>query len=188
MMVSSSGKAIRFHETGVRPMGRTAGGVRGIRLTDDHRVIALIIMNGADILTAAETGYGKRTAAEDFPVHGRGGQGVIAMQTSDRNGALVGAVQVNDDDEVMLITDGGVLIRTAVDGISRLGRNTQGVRVIKVGAKEKLIGLAPVAKLEGDDDEIEDLEEVVVDGEEAVGAPTDATDASPTNTDEQDES
>jgi DNA gyrase subunit A len=152
----------------VRGMGRTAGGVRGIRLQEGQEVIALIIMDGGDILTAAETGYGKRTKPEDFPAHGRGGQGVIAMQTSERNGALVSAVQVNDDDEVMLITDGGVLIRTSVEGISVLSRNTQGVRLIKVGPKEKLIGVAPVAKLD-DVDENEYVEGV--DGAEAPDEP-----------------
>jgi DNA gyrase subunit A len=168
MIVASSGKAIRFNESAVRGMGRTAGGVRGIRLQEGQEVIALIIMDGGDILTAAETGYGKRTKPEDFPAHGRGGQGVIAMQTSERNGALVSAVQVNDDDEVMLITDGGVLIRTSVEGISVLSRNTQGVRLIKVGPKEKLIGVAPVAKLD-DVDENEYVEGV--DGAEAPDEP-----------------
>jgi DNA gyrase subunit A len=154
VLATSAGKSIRFKEDQVRPMGRTAGGVRGVRLQEDQHVISLIILEAeGEILAVTENGYGKRTKIEDYPTHGRGGQGVIAMQTGDRNGALVGAVQVTDDAEVMLITDGGTLIRTAVNEISVLGRNTQGVRVIRVGDKERLIGIAPVVQLEGDESE-----------------------------------
>ena len=152
MLCASSGKAIRYHESEVRPMGRTAAGVRGIRLAGDHEVIALIIVGAGDVLTATENGFGKRTPVAEFPVHGRGGQGVIAIQTTDRNGRLVGATQVSDDDEVMLISSGGTLVRTPVDGISVQGRNTQGVRLIRLGDGDRLVGLARVLALQDGDE------------------------------------
>jgi DNA gyrase subunit A len=152
MLFSSSGKVIRFHETDVREMGRTARGVRGMRLKDDQQLIALIIPeDGRQVLTVSENGYGKRTHSEEFPVYGRGGQGVIGMQTSERNGCLVGAVQVFDGDEIMLISDRGTLVRTRVDEVSVLSRNTQGVRLIKLKAEERLVGLERVQ--EPDDQE-----------------------------------
>lgn len=144
LLVASNGKAIRFRETDVRPMGRGAAGVRGIRLTQGHEVIALSIVADGLILSATENGYGKRTAVEDFPIQGRGGQGVIAIQTSDRNGRTVGAVQVYDDDEIMLISSSGTLVRTQVRDISVMGRNTQGVRLIRLEAGQRLVGLARI--------------------------------------------
>ncbi|MEW8500075.1 MAG: DNA gyrase C-terminal beta-propeller domain-containing protein, partial [Candidatus Thiodiazotropha taylori] len=105
MLFSSSGKAVRFSEANVRPMGRTACGVRGIRLESEHKLVSLIVASEGHVLTVTENGYGKRTAIEEYPIHGRGGQGVISIQTSDRNGNVVGAVQVTDEDEVMMITD-----------------------------------------------------------------------------------
>jgi DNA gyrase subunit A len=144
LLVASSGKSIRFNESDVRPMGRGAAGVRGIRLAAGHEVIALTIVSDGLVLTATENGYGKRTRIEDFPVQGRGGQGVIAIQTTERNGRTVGALQVHDDDEIMLISSNGTLVRTAVDGISVLGRNTQGVRLIRVESGQRLVGLARV--------------------------------------------
>ena len=150
MLFASGGKAVRFAESHVRPMGRTACGVRGIRLTDDQQVIALIIADDGMVLTVTENGFGKRTSIEDYPVHGRGGMGVISIQTSDRNGSVVGAVPVQQRDEVMLITDGGTLVRTSVDDVSVVGRNTQGVKMISLSKKEKLIG---IARIEGLDDE-----------------------------------
>ena len=152
MMFASSGKAIRFHEDDVRPMGRSAAGVRGIKLSDDHEVIALIIMEQGMILTATENGYGKRTVADEFPVQGRGGQGVIAIQTSDRNGRMVGALPVDEDDEIMLISSAGTLVRTQVSEVSTLGRNTQGVRLIRLADEDKLVGLERIAALNGDDE------------------------------------
>jgi DNA gyrase subunit A len=110
----------------------------------DHKVIGLTIIRDGLILTATENGYGKRTAIDDFPVQGRGGQGVIAIQTSDRNGRTVGAVQVREDDEIMLISSNGTLVRTAVDEISIQGRNTQGVRLIRVESEQRLVGLARI--------------------------------------------
>ena len=151
LLVASSGKGIRFKESDVRPMGRGAAGVRGIRVTAGHEVIALTIVREGLILTATENGYGKRTEIEDFPVQGRGGQGVIAIQTSERNGHTVGAAQVGDDDEIMLISSNGTLIRTAVSDISIQGRNTQGVRLIRVGSEQRLVGLARIESIEEDD-------------------------------------
>ena len=153
LLVSSAGKAVRFKESDVRAMGRTARGVRGIKLAADQDVIALIIPQADGfVLTASENGYGKRTSVTDFPVKGRGGQGVIAMQTSSRNGGLVGAVQVFDGDEVMLISNMGTLVRTAADEISELGRNTQGVRLINLKGEELLNGVGRIAE-QADDDE-----------------------------------
>ncbi len=145
MVMSSSGKITRFKESDVRAMGRTARGVRGIRMAPGFRMISLIIAGeGTQILTVSENGYGKRTSVEDFPVYGRGGQGVIGMQISDRNGAVVGAVQVEEGDEIMLISDKGTLVRTRVDEVSVQGRNTQGVRLIRLKEGEKLVGVEQV--------------------------------------------
>ncbi|WP_018231475.1 DNA gyrase subunit A [Thioalkalivibrio thiocyanodenitrificans] len=153
MLLTSAGKAIRFNEEDVRAMGRTACGVRGVRMTEGQRVISLIIVDEGTVLVATENGYGKRTPPGDFPGHKRGGQGVIAIQTGGRNGAVVGATLVADGDEVMLITDGGTLVRTPVDDISVLGRNTQGVRLIRLSDEEHLVELARVAGLNGEGDE-----------------------------------
>ena len=151
MLFCSSGKAVRFMESDVRAMGRTAKGVRGIRMPAGETMISLIIPGEErSILTVSTNGYGKRTELDDFPAHKRGGQGVIAMQTSERNGTLVGAVQVARNDEIMLISDQGTLVRTRVEEISVLSRNTQGVRVIKVRDTENLVGV--VAIREGDED------------------------------------
>jgi len=189
ILVSSSGKTIRFKETEVRQMGRTARGVRGIKLVSGHTMISLIIPDGGkQILAVSKNGFGKRTKTEDFPVYGRGGQGVIGMQTSDRNGAVVGAVQVSDSDEIMLISDKGTMVRTRVEEVSVQGRNTQGVRLIRLKAGESLVGLEQVdepdpelvSKLEEQDDDdsknsINGLEREVVgsksdDGSSGAGA------------------
>jgi DNA gyrase subunit A len=153
VLVSSGGKAIRFHEEEVRPMGREAAGVRGIRLADAleaqqaQELIALIVVGEGHILTASASGYGKLTPLEDFPRHGRGGQGVIALQTSDRNGTTVAALQVMPGQEIMLISSTGTLVRTSVDEISVLGRNTQGVRLIRLAEGERLVG---IERIEGE--------------------------------------
>jgi DNA gyrase subunit A len=152
LLAASSGKSIRFRESDVRPMGRGAAGVRGIKLASGHEVIALAIVGDGMILTATENGYGKRTSVDDFPVQGRGGQGVIAIQASERNGNTVGAVQVGDDDEIMLISSSGTLVRTAVDDISVQGRNTQGVRLIRLEEDQRLVGLARIEAIEEDED------------------------------------
>ncbi|MDC3123217.1 DNA gyrase subunit A [Gammaproteobacteria bacterium] len=151
LLCASSGKATRFKESDVRAMGRSAKGVRGIKLGSGHSLISLIIP-GQDgyLLTASENGFGKRTALDDFPLRGRGAQGVIAMQTSDRNGALVGAVQIFDGDELMLISNMGTLVRTKGDEVSLLGRNTQGVRLIKLREEEKLNSVSRIEEQEDD--------------------------------------
>nr|WP_320136910.1 DNA gyrase subunit A [uncultured Amphritea sp.] len=172
MLVSSQGKSIRFAEDDVRPMGRTARGVRGIKLAQDAKVISLIIpQEHGRILTTSINGYGKQTAVEDFPTYGRGGQGVIAMQCTDRNGELIGAVQMFEGDDVMLISDQGTLVRTRSDEISVLGRNTQGVRVIRVAEDENLVGVARIEEPEETDDELIDTEVVEGDVEVVDNAP-----------------
>jgi len=153
MLMSDAGKVIRFPEDAVRPMGRTACGVRGIKLGKDQKVIALIIVGEGAVLTATEHGYGKRTPVDEFPLHGRGGQGVIAMQVTERNGPLVSAVQVSDQDEIMLISNTGTLVRTRVDEISTMGRNTQGVRLIALDEGDKLVGVERIESLDGDEAE-----------------------------------
>ena len=145
MLFSSEGKAVRFHEEDVRPMGRQATGVRGMRLPEGGgwRVVCMLVAKDEKqtVLTATENGYGKRTPISEYTKHGRGGQGMIAIQASERNGALVGAVLVDDHDEVMLISTGGVLIRTAVAQIREMGRSTQGVTLIALSEGEKLAGI-----------------------------------------------
>jgi DNA gyrase subunit A len=152
ILVSSGGKAIRFHESEVRHMGREAAGVRGIRLGPGHDLIALIVVGEGHVLTASATGYGKLTPLADFPSHGRGGQGVIALQTSDRNGFTVAALQVLPGQEIMLISSTGTLVRTTVDEISVQGRNTQGVRLIRLGEGERLVGIERIESLEAGDE------------------------------------
>jgi DNA gyrase subunit A len=159
MLFSDTGKVIRFRETDVRPMGRNARGVRGIRLGEGQRVISLLIVAaGTTVLTATEHGYGKRTSIEDYPVQGRGGQGVISIQTNERNGRVVGAVLVTEENEIMLISDQGTLIRTPVSDVSTMSRNTQGVRLVTLNEGEKLAGVESIVEYgngtgEGSDDE-----------------------------------
>jgi len=151
----------------VRSMGRTASGVRGMRLQENQKVISLITSSEGTVLNITENGFGKRTRLEEFTRHKRGGQGMIAIQTSDRNGALVGAVLVNEHDEIMLITDGGILVRTPVDGISVVGRNTQGVRIIRLDKGEKVIGVDRIEGLAGEEtDEEIDVDENFPDQED----------------------
>jgi len=142
MLFASNGKAVRFSEDAVRSMGRTAHGVRGIRLAADAQVQSLIVVEGdGDILTASENGFGKRTQVEAYPRKGRGTQGVIALAASARNGALVGAIQLSEQHEILLISDKGTLVRTRASEVSQVGRNTQGVTLMRVGDGEKLIAL-----------------------------------------------
>ena len=153
MLLSNAGKAIRFSETDVREMGRTAAGVRGMRLGTGQCVISMIMVEDeGSILTATEYGYGKRTSANEYPVKGRGGQGVISIQTNERNGEVVGAVQVRSDDEMMLITNSGTLVRIAVGDISEMGRNTQGVRLIRLGSGEKLAEIEKIELIDKDEE------------------------------------
>jgi DNA gyrase subunit A len=150
MLLTDNGKAMRFHESAVRPMGRTAAGVRGIQLQDGGAVIELLILGDGTILTATERGYGKCTPVDEYPTKGRGGMGVISIQTSERNGKVVAACQVGADDDVMLITKNGTLVRTGVAGISVLSRNTQGVKLISLDGDDQLVG---VERIEGETEE-----------------------------------
>jgi DNA gyrase subunit A len=147
ILSSSGGKSIRFNEEEVRPMGREATGVRGIKLAAGQELISLIVVGDGLILTASANGYGKLTPLEDFPQHGRGGQGVIALQTTDRNGEMVAALQVNSEHELMMISSTGTLVRTPVGEISIVGRNTQGVRLIRLGEGERLTGVERIDSL-----------------------------------------
>jgi len=162
MLFSDAGKAVRFAETDVRPMGRDARGVRGMSLEDGQKVIAMLVARDEkySVLTATENGYGKRTPIAEYTRHGRGTKGMIAIQTSDRNGALVGAALVEPKDEVMLISTGGVLIRTAVESIREMGRSTQGVTLINLDDGTVLAS-------------IEKVEESVEDAEGSAGADAD---------------
>ena len=162
MLFSSGGRAIRFKEQDVRAMGRSARGVRGIKLRAGEAVISLIIPNAAGtLLLASEKGFGKRTPVEEFSVIGRGGQGVISMKLSERNGSLVGVAQVGSGFEVLLISDQGTMVRTRVDEVSILGRNTQGVRLINLSEGESLVGLASF-----DEPELDELEGDAEEGDE----------------------
>jgi DNA gyrase subunit A len=149
LIATRRGKSIRFPETNVRPMGRAATGVRGVSLTEGDSVVGMeILAPGATILTVTENGYGKRTPLDDYRVQRRGGQGIITIRTSARNGEVVGVAQVIDDDQVMLITNGGKVLRCRVSGISTMGRATQGVRLMGMGEGEKIVSLARLAERE----------------------------------------
>ena len=150
MLFSDGGKAVRFEEDDVRPMGRQARGVRGMRIGEAHKVISMLVADSETqtVLTATENGFGKRTPISDYTRHGRGTQGMIAIQTTARNGKVVGAVLVGDEDEIMLISTGGVLIRTSVKQIREMGRSTQGVRLIDLDEGTKLAGVERVAEKE----------------------------------------
>ena len=153
MLFSSEGKAVRFSESDVRSVGRVSKGVRGMRLPAEHKVLSMIIpADNGYALTVSASGYGKRTNLTEFPTKGRGGKGMIAMQASKRNGSLVGVVQLFDRDEIMLISDQGTMVRTRCDEISVLGRNTQGVRVIRLRDQEIMVGLARVEEQDYVDD------------------------------------
>jgi DNA gyrase subunit A len=177
ILVSSGGKSIRFNESEVRPMGREAAGVRGIKLGEGHELVGLIVVGEGNILTASENGYGKLTPLDDFPAHGRGGQGVIALQTTDRNGKTVAALQVTAGQEVMLISSTGTLVRTPVDEISVVGRNTQGVRLIRLGEGERLVGIERID---------ESLEGEAAEGEGS--APAESSSSSPESSESSSES
>ncbi len=154
MLFSSSGKCIRFAESNVRSMGRVSRGVIGLRLQNDQNVVSMLVVEEGDILTVTENGFGKRTRVDDYRRQGRGGQGLIGISTSARNGRLISAKQVSDDDDIMLISDGGTLVRTGASQISTLGRNTQGVTLIRLRDGEHLVGVAKIAA-EGDVEEEE---------------------------------
>jgi DNA gyrase subunit A len=167
MLFTSGGKAVRFNESEVRSMGRTAHGVRGISLGEGQRVISLLIAEPGTVLTVGANGSGKRTPVEDFPTKGRGTKGVISMRINERNSEQVGAVLVRPGDEIMLITEAGTLVRTAVDGISVLGRNTQGVKLINLGEGQRLANIERIIALNGDEDDGDADDEGTGEGEPA---------------------
>ena len=159
LLGTRDGWAIRFKEENVRPMGRTARGVRGIKLRDDHdQVVGMAVIPRdlpATLLTVCEKGYGKRTPTSDYPTKNRGGKGVITIKTTERNGKVVGLRIVTDEDDLMVITDGGKLIRMPVAGIPTIGRNTQGVRLIRLDEGEKVVAMDRMAeKEEGEEVEV----------------------------------
>jgi DNA gyrase subunit A len=160
LLVSKDGKSVRFSEDDVRPMGRTASGVRGIRLEDDNAVVGVVVVDSdASILTVTENGYGKRSSADEYPVRRRGGKGVFAIKASERNGKIIGAMQVGDTDEIMMITDGGKIIRITMEHMRVIGRNTQGVRMFKLAPDEKVVSMDLVADTFASEDEEEEGEE-----------------------------
>ncbi|CAE6895476.1 DNA gyrase subunit A [Vibrio alginolyticus] len=172
MLFSKAGKVVRFSEDKVRAMGRTAAGVRGMKLADDDQVVSLIVpANEGDILTVTQNGYGKRTELAEYPTKGRATQGVVSIKVSERNGPVVGAVQVEEGDEMMMITDAGTLVRTRVAEVSQVGRNTQGVTLIRTAEDESVVGLQRI-------DEVEEVE--LPEGEEA-----EATEAVEANAEQQ---
>ena len=162
MLFSSQGKAVRFSSTDARAMGRVSKGVRGMRLPEAHKVISMVIPEeDGFLLTVCENGFGKRTVVTEFPTKGRGGKGMIAIQASDRNGPLVGATQLFSGDEIMLISDQGTMVRTRGDEVSAVGRNTQGVRIIRLKENENLVSLARIAEPQEneDSDSVETVDE-----------------------------
>ena len=176
MLLSSEGKAVRFASTDARSMGRVSKGVRGMRLPEGYEVISMVIPEqDGFLLTVCENGYGKRTKVDEFPTKGRGGKGMIAIQASERNGPLVGATQLFSGDEIMLISDQGTMVRTRGDEVSVVGRNTQGVRIIRLKDTENLVRLARIAEPEEEEFVIEDDAEGTVDDNAAVGSLDDNT-------------
>ena len=176
MIFSDAGKVIRFKESTVRPMGRTARGVRGIRLQESQSVISLVVVHpGGTILTATENGYGKRTDIGEYRITGRGGQGIISIQVTERNGSVVRACQSFDGDEAMLITDKGTLVRFRIDELSIIGRNTQGVRLINVSAQEKVVGLQRIEDVGESEDVLDD--DAADDTDDAVDSSADSDNA-----------
>lgn len=155
LLFTTDGKCVRFNEENVRAMGRTARGVRGIKLKDGQSVVSMFVADEGNVLVCTENGYGKQTPLDDFRLINRGGQGVIAIQCSERNGSVVGACQVTDKDEIMLISNGGTLVRTQASGISTVGRNTQGVTLIRLSNDEKLVSVAKIVNMEDDSEDEE---------------------------------
>ena len=184
MLFASNGKAVRFDEGAVRSMGRTATGVRGMRLVETDgvpvpKIVSLIVVDGdGDILTASQNGFGKRTPVSEYPRKGRGTQGVIAIATSERNGSLVGAIQLTEENEILLISDQGTLVRTRASEVSQVGRNTQGVTLMRMADDERLIAVESL-NLSVDDTADETVDEVTVDGDvpapDGEGEPTTPT-------------
>ncbi|KPD02497.1 DNA topoisomerase (ATP-hydrolyzing) subunit A [Moellerella wisconsensis] len=180
MLFSAQGKVVRFAEDAVRSMGRTATGVRGIRLMDNDKVVSLIIPRAeGDILTVTENGYGKRTNEREYPTKSRATQGVISIKVSERNGQVVGAIQVEETDQIMMITDAGTLVRTRVSEVSIVGRNTQGVTLIRTAEDEKVVGLQRVAEPEDDDELLDADGDVAAELEDEIITDSDGAQATP---------
>ncbi|CAM3949989.1 DNA topoisomerase (ATP-hydrolyzing) subunit A [Vibrio neonatus] len=179
MLFSKAGKVVRFNEEQVRGMGRTAAGVRGIKLLNEDQVVSLIVpQNDGDILTITENGYGKRTILSEYPAKSRATQGVVSIKVSDRNGSVVGAVQTEDGDEFMVITDGGTLVRSRVSEVSQVGRNTQGVTLIRTVEGENVVALQRIDEIEESEiEEVAEGEDAATDTSEAPQAPEASTDA-----------
>ncbi|WP_086984154.1 DNA topoisomerase (ATP-hydrolyzing) subunit A [Vibrio aphrogenes] len=177
MLFSKEGKVVRFSEEHVRAMGRTAAGVRGIRLADNDQVVSLIVPkdDGGDVLTVTENGYGKRTVITEYPTKGRGTKGVVSIKVSERNGQVVGAIQALEADEFMMITNAGTLVRTRVSEVSQVGRNTQGVTLIRTSDDEKVVGLQRIEEME--EDEILEGIEVSEDAQPTTDSDTAENDA-----------
>jgi len=148
MLFSSNGMSVRFNEQRVRPMGRTASGVKGMTLNPGDIVVGVVVVDDTteSILSVTENGFGKRTSVEDYPVRNRGGKGVFTIKTSERNGKAIGALQVVDDDEIMMITNGGKIIRTNMQNVRVIGRNTQGVNLFRLAEGEKVVGMDRMAE------------------------------------------
>jgi DNA gyrase subunit A len=173
LISTAQGMSIRFPEGEVRSMGRGAYGVKGITLEEGDEVVsAELVEKATTILTVTENGYGKRTQEDEYRVQGRGGKGVIDIKTTERNGRVVGAVQVKDDDQVMIVTNGGMLIRMKVKEISVIGRNTQGVRLITLEAEnEKVVGISRLPEVAGGEDETPEGGAPPADGGSSTPAP-----------------
>lgn len=176
MLFSAAGKVVRFKEDAVRAMGRNATGVRGIKLAENDTVVSLIIPRGeGSILTVTQNGYGKRTSAAEYPTKSRATQGVISIKVTERNGNVVGAVQVEDTDQIMMITDAGTLVRTRVSEVSVVGRNTQGVILIRTAEDEHVVGLQRVAE-PVDDEELDSIDGSLAEGDDEITPETDGDD------------
>jgi DNA gyrase subunit A len=146
VLAKKNGRSIRFNEGGVRPMGRAATGVKGTTLVGDDEVVGMVVVGaGATLLTVTENGFGKRSSLEEYPVKGRGGIGVINIKTTDRNGKVVTIQEVKDNDQMMIITKNGIVIRCPISGISVIGRNTQGVRLINLEDSDRVVDVAHLA-------------------------------------------
>ncbi|MCF7354918.1 DNA topoisomerase (ATP-hydrolyzing) subunit A [Vibrio sp. CK2-1] len=184
MLFSKEGKVVRFSEEHVRAMGRTAAGVRGIRLADNDQVVSLIVPSndGGDVLTVTENGYGKRTVITEYPTKGRGTKGVVSIKVSERNGQVVGAIQALEADEFMMITNAGTLVRTRVSEVSQVGRNTQGVTLIRTSEDEKVVGLQRIEEVE--EDELLEAGVEVVDTDETQSTSSDDAAQADTNDEE----
>jgi DNA gyrase subunit A len=185
MLFSAAGKVVRFAESAVRAMGRTASGVRGIKLAEGDRVVSLIVpRDDGAILTVTQNGYGKRTSNAEYPTKSRATQGVISIKVTERNGPVIGAVQVVDSDQIMMITDAGTLVRTRVSEVSVVGRNTQGVILIRTAEDENVVGLQRVAEPVAEE-ELDAIDGSVAEGDEDIAPEVENEDEAPEGDEEE---